>query len=51
MPQMSPLNWMFLYFLFILIFFLFMIITYYQFLNNNINNKSLFKKKNYNWKW
>nr|YP_010172169.1 ATP synthase F0 subunit 8 [Sinopoppia nigroflagella]QSF20067.1 ATP synthase F0 subunit 8 [Sinopoppia nigroflagella] len=54
MPQMFPLNWLMLYFFFILSFFIMGINLYY---NNNfkplkknicLTNKSF---KNFNWKW
>nr|ALO71116.1 ATP synthase F0 subunit 8 [Pselaphinae sp. 10 EF-2015] len=51
MPQMSPLNWIFLYMFFSMIFIMFNIMNYY-YLNykpkyiNNLN-----KKNSKNWKW
>nr|ALO71012.1 ATP synthase F0 subunit 8 [Pselaphinae sp. 1 EF-2015] len=51
MPQMSPLNWMILYIMFLLIFFMFNILNYY-FINYNFSYKmSNIKKYVYNWKW
>nr|WIM00451.1 ATP synthase F0 subunit 8 [Graphium agetes] len=53
MPQMMPINWIFLFFFFILIFIIFNIMNYYIFLIKNKYNHNLFKnlKKNFNWKW
>nr|ASN65902.1 ATP synthase F0 subunit 8 [Platychile pallida] len=52
MPQMAPMNWMFLYMLFILIFMMMNFLNYYIFL---IKSPSSFKKlhffKTLNWKW
>nr|UJM44108.1 ATP synthase F0 subunit 8 [Pseudolycoriella hygida] len=53
MPQMSPINWLCLFFMFMILFFLFNILNYFSFniinfykKNNIIKNKILF-----NWKW
>nr|YP_009967175.1 ATP synthase FO subunit 8 [Chalcidica minea]APO08593.1 ATP synthase FO subunit 8 [Chalcidica minea] len=53
MPQMMPINWIFMLLFFILIFFLFNIMNYYIFTFNNMNNsiKKMIKIKNFNWKW
>nr|YP_009493374.1 ATP synthase F0 subunit 8 [Lyonetia clerkella]AWK29929.1 ATP synthase F0 subunit 8 [Lyonetia clerkella] len=54
MPQMMPLNWLFLFFFFIFIFILFNIFNYYIYDMKTINNKKLtknFKSNNLNWKW
>nr|ALO77399.1 ATP synthase F0 subunit 8 [Agonum muelleri] len=54
MPQMAPMNWLFLYLMFTLIFFLFNFLNYYMFLakNNNDNMKNNnYIKKILNWKW
>nr|QNV11615.1 ATP synthase F0 subunit 8 [Potamophylax cingulatus] len=45
MPQMMPLNWIFLYFMFNLIFYLFMINNYFNL--NFTNNKTSPLKSNY----
>nr|ARH54109.1 ATP synthase F0 subunit 8 [Bembidion varium] len=52
MPQMAPINWLFLYFLFIMIYFMINFLNYYLFLykNNNLNQKT-FKNLKMNWKW
>nr|QRV62396.1 ATP synthase F0 subunit 8 [Deronectes parvicollis] len=52
MPQMAPMNWLFLYMFFFVILIMFNFMTYYMFLLKN-NNLSLNKinKKNYSWKW
>nr|AKQ53268.1 ATP synthase FO subunit 8 [Tenthredo tienmushana] len=54
MPQMYPLNWISLFFLFTLIFMFFNIIFYFQILytlkqNKNFKLNNLNKKMN--WKW
>nr|YP_010987627.1 ATP synthase F0 subunit 8 [Oxytelus finitimus]WON66046.1 ATP synthase F0 subunit 8 [Oxytelus finitimus] len=51
MPQMSPMNWLSLFFMFIMIYMMFNSLNYFNFTyssNNNLYNKI---KKNYNWKW
>nr|AYQ18973.1 ATP synthase F0 subunit 8 [Scymninae sp. 4 ACP-2013] len=51
MPQMMPLNWIILFFYFLMIFMLFNIILYFNFKNyknSMIKNKYTFKL---NWKW
>nr|YP_010271031.1 ATP synthase F0 subunit 8 [Scarites subterraneus]UFR82461.1 ATP synthase F0 subunit 8 [Scarites subterraneus]UJY97976.1 ATP synthase F0 subunit 8 [Scarites subterraneus] len=53
MPQMAPMNWLFLYMFFILIFLLFNFFNYYMFLiknNKHLNNKN-YSIKIMNWKW
>nr|QVJ97787.1 ATP synthase F0 subunit 8 [Macrophya dolichogaster] len=54
MPQMFPLNWMFLFMLFTIIFMIFIIVNYYNIslLKKSKNNffSTSFKKK-INWKW
>nr|YP_004940578.1 ATP synthase F0 subunit 8 [Carabus mirabilissimus mirabilissimus]YP_009737802.1 ATP synthase F0 subunit 8 [Carabus changeonleei]ACT36234.1 ATP synthase F0 subunit 8 [Carabus mirabilissimus mirabilissimus]QHW07537.1 ATP synthase F0 subunit 8 [Carabus changeonleei]WNS64151.1 ATP synthase F0 subunit 8 [Carabus leechi yooni] len=54
MPQMAPMNWLFLYFLFTIIFLMFNFLNYYLYLVKNTSNyKSQynFNKKILNWKW
>nr|AST10260.1 ATP synthase F0 subunit 8 [Parankylopteryx sp. YJ-2017] len=52
MPQMSPLNWWFLFIYFILLLLLFSIINYYIFLYSSpISKKNSFFKTSLNWKW
>nr|YP_009271265.1 ATP synthase F0 subunit 8 [Biston perclara]ANW36830.1 ATP synthase F0 subunit 8 [Biston perclara] len=54
MPQMMPINWMFSFFMFILIFIIFNIMNYYIMMNKNLNNKNNFQMKSMNnlmWKW
>nr|QLY90165.1 ATP synthase F0 subunit 8 [Micropterna lateralis] len=46
MPQMMPLNWIFLYFMFNLIFYLFMINNYFN-LNFSSNKSAPLNKTNY----
>nr|YP_010385077.1 ATP synthase F0 subunit 8 [Hyphydrus ovatus]UPL65087.1 ATP synthase F0 subunit 8 [Hyphydrus ovatus] len=52
MPQMAPMNWIMLYFLFSMIFILFNFLNFYMFLmlkkSKNFNNICT---KNLNWKW
>nr|YP_010472513.1 ATP synthase F0 subunit 8 [Harpalus anxius]UVG42137.1 ATP synthase F0 subunit 8 [Harpalus anxius] len=53
MPQMAPMNWLFLYLMFTIIFLLFNFLNYYMFL---IKNKKNMIKNNYinkilEWKW
>nr|AOY36206.1 ATP synthase F0 subunit 8 [Palpita nigropunctalis] len=53
MPQMMPINWIFSFIFFILIFIIFNIMNYYILINKN--NKNIFLKKKLNknliWKW
>nr|UPX88613.1 ATP synthase F0 subunit 8 [Pterostichus melanarius] len=54
MPQMAPMNWWFLYIMFMLIFLMFNFINYYMFLIKNYSDS--IKNNNYiskivNWKW
>nr|ALO76605.1 ATP synthase F0 subunit 8 [Hexagonia terminalis] len=54
MPQMAPMNWLLLYFIFTLIFFLFNFMNYYSFIIKNNMKSSISNKyiqKNFNWKW
>nr|UPX88678.1 ATP synthase F0 subunit 8 [Loricera pilicornis] len=53
MPQMAPMNWLLLYFLFSMIFLLFNFMNYYLFLIYNKKNlmKTKFLIKNLTWKW
>nr|QTH79111.1 ATP synthase F0 subunit 8 [Empria sp.] len=56
MPQMFPLNWIFLFFFFIIIFNIFNILNYYNFMNKTNNNLIVKKKLNSSmklliWKW
>nr|AXS66483.1 ATP synthase F0 subunit 8 [Tenebrionoidea sp. 7 KM-2017] len=50
MPQMMPLNWLTLMFMFIMIFYLFNCINYFSFI---YSQKNFFNKKkiSWNWKW
>nr|QLY89797.1 ATP synthase F0 subunit 8 [Exechia fusca] len=54
MPQMAPINWLSLFFMFTIIYLIFNILNYFNyFLSYPINNKQ--QKKNQtsylNWKW
>nr|QIH95767.1 ATP synthase F0 subunit 8 [Pseudolycoriella sp. XQM-2020] len=56
MPQMAPLNWLSLFFMFSLIFVMFNIMNYFSFNNNYKKNESNFyniniNNKMLNWKW
>nr|YP_009731658.1 ATP synthase F0 subunit 8 [Gonimbrasia belina]QHR79480.1 ATP synthase F0 subunit 8 [Gonimbrasia belina] len=54
MPQMMPINWMFSFIFFIIIFLIFNTLNYYIFKVNIFNNKkSIIKnlKNNFLWKW
>nr|WEV93826.1 ATP synthase F0 subunit 8 [Notarcha quaternalis]WEV93865.1 ATP synthase F0 subunit 8 [Pseudebulea fentoni] len=53
MPQMMPINWMFSFMFFIIIFIIFNIMNYYIYINKNNKNKFFSQKKNKNlsWKW
>nr|ARH54042.1 ATP synthase F0 subunit 8 [Abax parallelus] len=53
MPQMAPMNWLTLYFIFTIIFLMFNFLNYYMFV---IKNSSIFSNKSnlskmMNWKW
>nr|YP_011002921.1 ATP synthase F0 subunit 8 [Leucoptera coffeella]WPR14287.1 ATP synthase F0 subunit 8 [Leucoptera coffeella] len=53
MPQMMPINWIFLFLMFITIFLLFIIMNYFNY-NIKIEKKNYLKNnnfKNLNWKW
>nr|UAM95884.1 ATP synthase F0 subunit 8 [Semblis atrata] len=51
MPQMMPLNWLFLFFMFIMFFMLFMIMNYYIYSPNLLGSKSSIPTQKINWKW
>nr|YP_010585981.1 ATP synthase F0 subunit 8 [Adicella ragma]UZZ43717.1 ATP synthase F0 subunit 8 [Adicella ragma] len=52
MPQMMPLNWLFLYFMFLMTYAMFIYMNFYITSFNNKNNLLLMNKKNYMlWKW
>nr|YP_010249650.1 ATP synthase F0 subunit 8 [Nothochrysa sinica]QTT60767.1 ATP synthase F0 subunit 8 [Nothochrysa sinica] len=52
MPQMSPLNWWFLFIYFLIILVIFSIINYYIILYMSpLSKKNIFIKKSLNWKW
>nr|YP_010835888.1 ATP synthase F0 subunit 8 [Carinata dushanensis]WGC89407.1 ATP synthase F0 subunit 8 [Carinata dushanensis] len=50
MPQMSPMWWMYMLFMFSLCLMLMNSMVYFNYMFNNTNFKS-FKLKNLNWKW
>nr|AYN50364.1 ATP synthase F0 subunit 8 [Litostylus pudens] len=51
MPQMAPINWLSLYFIFIVIFLIFIIINYYSFSYSSKITIPSSKKILLNWKW
>nr|ASN65940.1 ATP synthase F0 subunit 8 [Metrius contractus] len=52
MPQMAPMNWLLLYFMFIMIFMLINYMNYYLYtIKNNNSSEILFKTSTFNWKW
>nr|AFQ62144.1 ATP synthase F0 subunit 8 [Promecognathus crassus] len=54
MPQMAPMSWLFLYFMFTIIFFMINFLNYYMYLIKNSSNNKIMKKinfKNLIWKW
>nr|YP_010274829.1 ATP synthase F0 subunit 8 [Celaenorrhinus aspersus]UJV31529.1 ATP synthase F0 subunit 8 [Celaenorrhinus aspersus] len=53
MPQMMPINWIFSFFIFIMIFILFNILNFYIYYNKIFSKKKIIKKSNINinWKW
>nr|AMW67946.1 ATP synthase F0 subunit 8 [Stenobiella sp. YW-2016] len=52
MPQMSPLNWWFLFINFVIILIFFNIMNYYIIFYNSPSKKSIYLKfKSLNWKW
>nr|AND96168.1 ATP synthase F0 subunit 8 [Tragiscus dimidiatus] len=51
MPQMAPLNWLFLFFYFLLIFMIFNTLNYYSYIYP-IKSMIIKTKKNFlSWKW
>nr|ALO71163.1 ATP synthase F0 subunit 8 [Subcoccinella vigintiquattuorpunctata] len=50
MPQMMPLNWICLFFYFVMIFYLFNIFIYFSSIQKQISSKSTYSIK-LNWKW
>nr|DAZ87537.1 TPA_asm: ATP synthase F0 subunit 8 [Trichosia splendens] len=52
MPQMAPINWLSLFFIFLIIFILFNILNYFSLNLNKQQNKNFYKNKLFmNWKW
>nr|YP_010890201.1 ATP synthase F0 subunit 8 [Celaenorrhinus consanguineus]WJJ70307.1 ATP synthase F0 subunit 8 [Celaenorrhinus consanguineus] len=53
MPQMMPINWIFSFIIFILIFILFNILNFYIYYNKMSTNKKFLKSSNnmMYWKW
>nr|YP_010269876.1 ATP synthase F0 subunit 8 [Polygraphus poligraphus]QXG82896.1 ATP synthase F0 subunit 8 [Polygraphus poligraphus]UJX85651.1 ATP synthase F0 subunit 8 [Polygraphus poligraphus] len=52
MPQMAPMNWTALLFLFIFFFLLYIVMNYFSFMNQPSNKPSIFPTtKKMNWKW
>nr|UZC33337.1 ATP synthase F0 subunit 8 [Mastotermes darwiniensis] len=52
MPQMMPLSWLMLFFMFSLTFLLFNVVNYYSHIHKNVNpTKKTIKVNSMNWKW
>nr|ALO77175.1 ATP synthase F0 subunit 8 [Carpelimus sp. CAR01] len=51
MPQMAPLNWLTLFFIFIMIFMMFNTLNYFNFFYLPLKTKQMKNKFYYNWKW
>nr|YP_010946794.1 ATP synthase F0 subunit 8 [Pseudoglomeris angustifolia]WGO57551.1 ATP synthase F0 subunit 8 [Pseudoglomeris angustifolia] len=51
MPQMMPLSWMTLYFMFIIIILTFSIMNYYLYINKPKSYPKYISIKKLNWKW
>nr|QXE46433.1 ATP synthase F0 subunit 8 [Cephalcia infumata] len=51
MPQMYPLNWLILFFMFLMMFFLINSINYFYFLLKPMENNSIMKKYKFDWMW
>nr|WCH54214.1 ATP synthase F0 subunit 8 [Osphya sp. n.] len=51
MPQMAPMNWLTLMFLFIMIFYIFNSLNYFTLTYKPKNWKTQMKKINFSWKW
>nr|WRQ18111.1 ATP synthase F0 subunit 8 [Tachinomorphus sp. 1 FYJ-2024a] len=51
MPQMMPLNWLSLFFMFIMIFMIFNSLNYFSFMYTPKSSTNLKNKHSMNWKW
>nr|YP_010236182.1 ATP synthase F0 subunit 8 [Desmomyia sinensis]QTD82956.1 ATP synthase F0 subunit 8 [Desmomyia sinensis] len=53
MPQMAPISWLILFFVFSITFMLFNIVNYFSFLpsSSTSKEKKTFNVKSNNWKW
>nr|AFU50190.1 ATP synthase F0 subunit 8 [Prioninae sp. MJTNT-2012] len=51
MPQMAPLNWLTLFFIFLNSFFIFNSMNYFSYLYTAKTSSAKNYKINYNWKW
>nr|YP_009745935.1 ATP synthase F0 subunit 8 [Trichosia lengersdorfi]QIH95793.1 ATP synthase F0 subunit 8 [Trichosia lengersdorfi] len=52
MPQMAPINWLSLFFIFSIIFIILNIFNYFTFILNKTKNKNFKNNKlSMNWKW
>nr|QRW36231.1 ATP synthase F0 subunit 8 [Deronectes angusi] len=52
MPQMAPMNWLFLYIFFFFILILFNFMTFYLFLiKNKYSENNIINTNNHLWKW
>nr|WKU84074.1 ATP synthase F0 subunit 8 [Paramixogaster sp.] len=51
MPQMAPMNWLFLFLMFSLTFIMFNIINYFNYFPTYYSSKKMKINKSLNWKW
>nr|YP_010981966.1 ATP synthase F0 subunit 8 [Anotylus gibbulus]UZA61056.1 ATP synthase F0 subunit 8 [Anotylus gibbulus] len=51
MPQMAPMNWLTLFFMFLMVYMMFNTLNYFMFLYTPQNKIYLKLKKQINWKW
>nr|ALO71064.1 ATP synthase F0 subunit 8 [Aleocharinae sp. 6 EF-2015] len=51
MPQMAPMNWMTLFFMFIIIFMIFNSLNYFSFMYSPKTSKQEKTHSSINWKW
>nr|AXS66378.1 ATP synthase F0 subunit 8 [Curculionoidea sp. 7 KM-2017] len=51
MPQMAPMNWLTLYFIFFFLLLIMIIMNYFIFLYKPLMSKKTIKKNLINWKW
>nr|YP_009995327.1 ATP synthase F0 subunit 8 [Ochthebius capicola]QNP09730.1 ATP synthase F0 subunit 8 [Ochthebius capicola] len=51
MPQMAPMNWLFLFLMFTMIFLMFNSMNYFSFKYDNLKKFIIKKNLKLNWKW